>query len=643
MLALKAVKCQIPTLRPFSCLISEMRGSFLILWRFFSFAAAAILAAASLLFLADFTVGGYFASKMGADRNDLLFCSIYPAILSTIVFLLAASSLPEKLFVLVGYYSGLERMARFEISWRDKLPGPKWLLVMGPMGKLADALLLQGKVEDAEKTYYEVAELSKKAGLWASFLVGPSLENYAEQLASTGRLLDYAEWKGRFRGATVSRRVIIVLWLTMTVLAGHMALKYTAQSVPTIASYLSYLGRYELADSLLSAGLQFLRKYSPKSRTEENGFLIKMAQNNVRWGRLTDAVQNYLEVLPLEEILAGKHDAEIRDDLSALGMLQELAALEMRRGRPDLARKIFDKIYKLYPSPSLLISMTDMALEEGNFKEAEEFLDKADKSLPKIDDPDNKDLIQMSIWIRRGRMCLMQHDLPGAEAQFQKGISKLGNEKLEGFHLPFLIGMMDVAHLEGNREKLDRCSKSVLSYALDVQKKKSPLDASVSYRQAADAMVRSGLYPEADQLLVEGMELIEKATSKTNPAMASFLVKRGEIALAQGKTGNAARLCQDAMKLINERALSSEHPAVLDATVLAGVDANRLKMKEEAASFFTEVCRLVEKNELQRIDAKVADALQQYADLMRKHGNLSRAEEVQTLLAKVKVRQSGYN
>src|SRR5688572_26902666 len=138
-----------------------MRGPYQIIWRFCSFASTAILFAASLLFFINFAVGGYFASKMGSELNDLLFYSIYPGILSFVVLVLTAVDLPGKLFLLVGYYSMLERMARFDLSWREKLPGPKWFLVMGPLGRLADALLLQGKTEEAEKNYYQVAEYSK--------------------------------------------------------------------------------------------------------------------------------------------------------------------------------------------------------------------------------------------------------------------------------------------------------------------------------------------------------------------------------------------------------------------------------------------------------------------------------------------------
>ncbi len=622
-----------------------MGGKFQIVWHFFSFASAAILFAASLLFLANFTVGGFFASKMGEEFNNVLFYSIYPAILSALVLIITVLNLPEKLFLLVGYYSMLERMARFELSLKEKLPGPKWFWVMGPMGRLADALLLQSKTEEAEKTYYQVAEYSKSAGLWASFLVGPSLENYAERLASTGRLLDYGEWKGRFRGATTSRRIIIVLWLTMTVLAGQMALRYTAQNVPNIGSCLSYLGRYELADSVLSAGLKLLHKFNPKALTEENAFKLKMAQNDVRWGRLAEAEQRYLEVLPLDEILAGKHDAEIRNELSVLGLLQELAALKMRRGRPTEAKPILDKIYKLYPSPSLLITLADYYIEEGEFKEAEETLDKAAQSVAKIVDQDNKDLIQMSTLIRLGRLRLMEKNPSAAQTEFNKGLTHVNEAKgkLDALKLPFLIGLMDAAHLEGDAQKEASFRTSVLEEVARLEKSDSALDASVVCHQAADALARCGQYSDADRLLLSAMAFVEKSTSAKNPAMAGYLVRRGEIALAQGKVDESTRLCHEAIQLINERTLSSEHPAVLDSAALAGMDAMKMKMDDEAVSFYFDVMRIVEKNELQRIDAKIADALKQYEELLRKHGSKLGADEVRALLAKTKVRQSGYN
>jgi len=622
-----------------------MHATYQLIWRFFSFAAAVILCAASLLFFVDFAIGGYFASRMGADQNDVLVYAVGPALVSAFVLILTAWSIPGKLFELVGYYSILERMARFELSWREKLPGPKWQTVMGATGRLADALLWQGKTEEAEKTYYEVAEYSKTAGIWASFIVGPSLENYAERLASTGRLLDYADWKGRFRGATVSRRILILLWLAMCVLAGQQALTYTSQSVPTIASYLSYLGRYELADSVLSSGAQILRRFAPNARSEDNGFKIKMAQNNVRWGRLADGEQLYLEILPVREILAGKHDAEIRDDVNAIGMLQELSALKMRRGRPDEARQILDKLYKLYPSASLLISLADLYLEAGQLKEAEEQLEKAKKSLAKIPDEDNKNFILLSTTLRMGRLRLIEKNGAAAETEFNAGLSKINalKGKLESFRLPYLIGLMDAAHMQADAKKEESFRKSVLEETLRLQSSKAPLDASVSCHQAADAMERCGQYPIADQLLIDGMERIEKATAADNAAIASYYVNRGEIALAQGHVDSAAHLCQKAFRLIDQKALSSEHPAVLDANVLAGMAALKLKMDNEAASFLWEVKRIVEKNGLQRIDAKVAEALNQYRTLLLAHGNKARAQEVQDLLDATKVKQNSYN
>lgn len=622
-----------------------MHATYQLLWRFFSFAAAVILFAASLLFFVNFAVGGFFASKMGAEQNDVLFYAIYPAILSAVVLLFSAWSLPGKLFELIGYFSILEKMARFELSWREKMSGPKWLTVMGPTGKLADALLWQGKTEEAEKTYYEVAEYSKAAGLWASFIVGPSLENYAERLAATGRLLDYADWKGRFRGATVSRRIIIVLWLAMCVLAGQQALRYTAQSVPTIASYLSYLGRYELADSVLSSGSEILHKFAPNARTEENGFKIKMAQNNVRWGRLADAEVLYYQVMPVKDVLAGKHDAEIRDDVEAIGMLQELASLKMRRGRPEEARQILDKLYKLYPSASLLISLADLYLEEGQLKQAEEQIDKAEKSIAKIPDEDNKNFIRLSTQLRKGRLRLMEKNGAAAETEFNKGLLKVDETKgkLESFRLPCLIGLMEAAHMQSDVTKEENYRKAVLAETLKLQGSKTPLDASVSCHQSAEAMERCGQYGIADQLLTDGMNNILKATSANNPAIASYYVKRGEVALAQGHLDAAAHLCQKAVKLINEKALSSEHPAVLDANVLAGMTSLKLKMPDEAASFLWEVKRIVEKNGLQRIEPKVSEALTQYKNLLIEHGNKARADEVQTLLDATKVKQNSYN
>lgn len=622
-----------------------MGGRFQLIWHFFSFAAAAILCGASFLFLVNFIASGYFASKMGEPLNNLLLYSIYPALLSALVLAVTALSLPRKLFVLIGYYSMLERMARFEIAWRENAHGPKWFWVMGAKGQLADALLMQGKTEEAEKVYYDVAELSKKAGLWASFLVGPSLENYAERLASTGRLLDYGEWKGRFRGATTSRRIIIVLWLAMTVLAGQMALKYTSQNIPNIASSLSYFSRFELADSLLSAGLKCMEEFNPNAKVDQNAFKLKMAQNNVRWGRLADAEELYLQVLPLDEILAGKHDAEIRDEMSVIGLLQELAALKVRRGRPDEALKIFEKLYKIYPSPSLLISISDLYVEEGRLKDAEDTLAKAEKSVAKISDPDSKFLIQMSTLIRMGRLRLAQKNAADAEVQFNTALTKVNEQKgkLDSFKLPILLGLMEAAYMASDAKKKELWRNSVLEETMLLEKKLPPLDASVSCHLAAEAMARCEQYPIADQLLIDAMTFIEKATSPTNPALAGYLVRRGEIALAQGRVDSAAHLCDKAMKLINKRTLSTEHPAVLDASALAGKDALKLKMTDEAASFFAEVMAVVEKNELQRIDAKIADALKLYENMLLSHGNKERAMQVQALLSRTKVRQSGYN
>lgn len=622
-----------------------MGGQFQLVWRFFDFASGAILFAASGLFLANFLVASYFASKIGTDLNDLLFYAVYPAILSGIVFFLSAITLPRKLFVLIGYYTGLERMAKFDLAWRDKLPGPKWFYMMGPLGQLSDAQLLLGKTEEAEKNYYQVAEYSKISGLWASFLVGPSLENYAERLASTGRLLDYADWKGRFRGATISRRIIIVLWLALTVLAGQMALRYTVQNIPNIASSLSYLGRYELADSVLSSGLRMVMKFSPGSRADINAFRIKMAQNDVRWGRLAEAEQEYRAVLPLDDILAGKLDAELGDQVGALSILQELAVLDLRRGRMQEARTIMEKLLKLNPSPGLLLPMADLLVEEGKPDEAEKTLHKAEEKIEKVADVDAKTQLQVAAKIRKGRIKLLAKDGAAAQSEFSGALSQVEQSKgkLNDFKLAALLGLMEASHWRADPQKETDARVAVLDEINRIDKEVVALKASVGCYQVAESLIRCGRFADADQILLVGMDLIDSATSDTNPALASYYVRRGEIAFAQGNVDAAAKYCEKALSLINKRSLSSEHPAVLDLTALMGKDALKLKMDDEAASFFGETVRIVEKNGLQRFDAKIADALNLYKELLLKHGNKDRADEVDALLARTKVRQSGYN
>ncbi len=141
--------------------------------------------------------------------------------------------------------------------------------------------------------------------------------------------------------------------------------------------------------------------------------------------------------------------------MGALGMLQEFAALKMRQGQPDVALKILNKLYELYPSPSLLIALVDLYLEEGRFKDAAETLEKANKSIAKITDANNKDLIRLSTITRLGRLHLMEKNASAAQAELNTGLARVNEAqgKLEAFRLPFLVGLMEAAHMEEMRRK----------------------------------------------------------------------------------------------------------------------------------------------------------------------------------------------
>lgn len=622
-----------------------MGGRFQILWLFFSFAAVSILLFASVLGFLNFSLAAYFAARTGESPDNLFLTSIGPAILCAIVTLIALFDFPKKLFVLIGYYSGLERIARAEMAWRDKLPGAKWFWMIAPLGELADSLSLQKRYEEAEKYYFQVAEYSKISGFWASILVGPSLENYAERLAQTGRLMDYADWKGRFRGATTSRRILIVLWLSLTVLACQTALKFTGQNLQTIATSSSYLGRYELSDSILESGLDWLNKFNPGAKEDIASLRIKLAQNNVRWGRLAEAEKIYLEIFPLDKILHGELDSEISNEPGVLSLLEELGGLYLRRGNTQKAEAIFKKVLQLRPLPSTRLVLSDFYATDGRFDLSKEQLDLAMKSVQGLTDIEEKNRLELAISVRYGRLELCKQDGSLAETLFNKGLSSMSTAKgrVDDFRITFLIGLMEAAHLQKDEKKETNFRSDVMKEVEKAQKDLPPLRASAICHQAADALERCGQIQYADQLLLAGTFLIEKATNSKNPALSAYYVKRGELALAQNNVDDAARLAEKSMDLINSRGMSAEHPTYLDAMSLMGKDAAKLNMDKQALFFLSDVSRVIEKNEMERVEPRVHDALHQYLDLLVKHKNERRAAQIRDLLAKTKTKQSGYN
>lgn len=622
-----------------------MGGRFEILWLFLSFAAASILLFASVLGFLNFSAAAYFAAKTGESPDTLFLTSIAPAILCAIIAIFSLFDFPKKLFVLIGYYSGLERIARTEMVWRDKLPGAKWFWMIAPIGELADSLNFQKRYEEAEKYYFQVAEYSKISGLWASILVGASLENYADRLAKTGRLIDYAEWKGRFRGATTSRRILIVLWLSLTVLACQTALKFTGQNVQTIATSCSYLGRYELSDSILESGLDWLKRFNPGAKEDIASLRVKLAQNNVRWGRLAEAEKIYLEIFPLDKILSAKLDSEISGEPGVLGLLEELGGLYLRKGNTEKAEAIFKKVIQLRPLPSTRLALSDFYATDGRFDLCKEQLDLAMKSVQNLTDIEEKNRLELAIMVRYGRLQLCQHNGLAAETEFNKGLKAMATAKgrVEDFKITFLIGLMEAAHQQNDASKESNFRSDVMKEVEKAQKDLPPLRASAVCHQAADALERCGQIQYADQLLLAGTDLIEKATSSKNPALSAYYVQRGEMALLQNNPDNAARMAEKSMELINSRGMSAEHPTYLDVMSLMGKDAVKLNMDKQALSFFTDVSRVIEKNKIERIDPKIQDALHQYLDLLVKYKNESRASKVRDLLARTKTKQSGYN
>ncbi|HEY9785541.1 MAG TPA: hypothetical protein V6D17_09085 [Candidatus Obscuribacterales bacterium] len=614
-----------------------MGVSLRVLWFFIDFAATGILLFASFTFLLDFVVGGYFAHKVGQGGDDFLFFYVYPGILSAIVFLWMLYELPSKLLLCISYYSLAEKLYRAELSLLKRLPGPKWFWTMGTMGRLGDVQSLQGKIDEANQTYFMVAEYSRQAGLFASMSVGSSLENYADQLAKGDRLLDYAEWKGRFRGANISRRIVTVLWLSLAVIAAQVAMRLTNDQIPTIASSLSYLGRYELADSLLRGALS---RYGKDATPESVALLIQMADNNQRWGRLEEAELIYRKLLPIDDILAGKLDKTLESQPGMIVGLRDYASLKMRRGDFDIAEAAYGKIFKTTQRTYDRLALVDLLIEKGDLAAAKSELEDALAACKKMADRNAADKLRLNALSKLGAVNVRLGRIDEAQGNYTEMLTvarTLKPPSTDGT-LTAMIGQMETHYMLRDRAAAKQFQDEAMNIASKPASNEQPLVSAARFHQIAESLKRLGEFAGADENYMRAMRIIKQSTSANNPALVGYLINRGDIALKQDKLSEADAFYSQAAQIASKSALGSGHPATLRLLVRQAELKMRQKDFDKAAQELIKALALIENQKLRRIPEDLLTSMKNCADQLKGTNKTSEQGYIQKVIASLDAR-----
>lgn len=584
-----------------------------VIWFFLELAATAILLVAAVVFFLNLLVGSYFASRAGQGGEDFLFFYIYPLIISAVIGLWMLLQLPSRLLLCIGFYAAAERLYRKELAFLDRLPGPKWLWTMGTMGKLADVLAIEGKDREADEFYARVGLLSKEAGLFSSLVVGSSLENYAERLARADKLIDYAEWKGKFRGATIARRILTALWVALTVVAAQLSFKYMQYELPILASNLSYLGRYELADSLLSAQEELLVDNPQANAKELSALKVRMAENDIRWGRLAEAEDIYKKLLPLGEIESGKLDAFFQSQPVALQGLRDYAFLELRRGKLVEAERLYRKILALGDRITDRLALADCLFEAGKVDEARKEYQQAMDTCSKLNDREAAYPLMISAQTKLGRLALRTGDLAAAERHFADALTQAESNKKIAVDqlLTAVLDNMEVAFKKGDAVK----GNEFKTRALELVGGTGPINSLATasrLHQVAVSLKNAGRTDGLDELLTRISDSVSRLTDSANPALTSYLLDRAEVAIAEKKFAEAENLATRAVAELVDRGLGSEYPSVLRGYVRLGESQFEQNKKDEANQNFQRALNIIQSRQNSRIPEEFEAALKRY-------------------------------
>lgn len=604
-----------------------------VLWFFVEFAATAILLVASLIFFLNFAIGGYFAERAGQGGDEFLFFYVYPGIISFFVLAWALYHFPARLLLFSGLYSIAEKVYRSQLWLLERMPGPKWFWTMGTLGRLADVLSLSGKDKEADETYALVGECSREGGIFSSLIVGPSLENYADRLARADKMIDYAEWKGRFRGANMSRRILSVLWLALTVVAAQMSFKLTLYQVPMLASSISYLGRYELADSVLRAAKGWINKYGDGKGADAGAVNVRIAENDIRWGRMAEAERIYHELLPVEDFLKGKLDGVFSSQPTALQGMRELALLKMRRGKQAQGEALSRKIFQISGRVSDRIALADCLWESGKTREAKEEYEKSILAATGMTDKQAAAPLLISAEIKLARLLAGEGQLGDANRKLDEARTRAETLRPEPTDqlLTLITEQMKVAFKQGERERGEDLRKRALSLAGKSTEIKS-LAQAARLHQVADALIESNSTEGVDELLTAVSQAVKRFTDKRNPALSGYELDRARLAIKEKRYADAESLLSATAAALSGRGLGYEHPAVLKSYVLLGESQLGQHRFEEADANYAKAIALLEKRQVPTIPEYLREDFARYATQLKSRPFSEANKQAESLL-----------
>lgn len=530
-------------------------------------AAATILWFSAIALTAMLAIGGILSSKTGQSTDDLLFFYALPVALSLAVVLVLSAGLPQKFFLFIGTYSLAERTYRSWLKVLEKMPGPKWFWTLGVKGALADSIALQNRNEDAENVYKELGDLSQDAGPAAPLLAGASLENYADRLARQNRMLDYAEWKGKFRGANIARRVMSILWLILVVIVAQQVLAFITFHLPISASTLGYLGDYRNADALL----RFSRQLDDIRGGANYEFISeRLAQNSARWGNLDDARLDY------DRLLAGYgwNDRDglpqswqnlLRQGDSRLKDISKGAlSLYVRLKEAGKSLKLAEQLYvpedpKIEASSA--IRYADVLIGINQSRQAVDYLSRV-SLLPQM----KGDTPQTMLSLARGTAQMAAKNYDEAEKDFRRALALAeakGTAEQPARLVGALIGLAEVLGKKGRSAEAGKLLARARSTISGAQSGSGSIAVAADLVEIGRIYKECRLYSEAQQSTEAALKMVEEKTLPSNPALASLRLSLGEIELERGNNEAALADFEMARKLIEKNDLPADHPAVV--------------------------------------------------------------------------------
>jgi len=523
------------------------------MWNVLEFLTAILWALVSLAFEAAFLYSYYLAARAGiAIEVGLIFYGL-PAIAFFFITALAWLEAIVPCLIVFGNAHVAAQLLRVRLRMRKRWPGKEWFWTMPLKARIAECELYAHRAPDTDKEYKEVLALSEEIGHWGVLLAGSSCLIYSNWLKKMGRADESLTWRARFQGALFARRAWTIFFLALVLSSPRLFYPILAPS----AAYLTFLGEYKSADSLLRGLIAAGKKYKLTDDLELRKLKERMTDNYEGWGW-------YEKSIPLYRELIASYGS-VNEPLSAPQVLDmaKLAYVHTKLGDYNAAESIYKRIYAEQGEATDAqtgIAYGDLYAKQRKYKEAEE----------RYNQVLNKNTLKSAkstVLLRLGDLYAQKNNYPEAKNYYDKALALLSAPSDKGSSTVVLLlsKLAEVSFKMNDQSGAESFIKHAKQIVEGEAAKADTLEEKLSslplLYELAHGYDKIGDLVAAEATLSQVLSTVEGMTGQSSAATASALADLAQVKREQNQKEESERLRARALEIARGDELGPQHPA----------------------------------------------------------------------------------